>query len=126
MEGVARSMEPVRGRRVSPLRANLSAFFGGRSAPPIVQGEPFHIIYASPAVPLGRLTTAIEGTVVPVVEYVHELAQAEQRLEQRVINQLLGSSTACTSRQGRCSLVARSISWGTSITSGASCLSTCK
>ena len=99
MEGVARSMEPVRGRRVSPLRANLSAFFGGRSAPPIVQGEPYHVVYGSPAVPVGRLTTAIEGTVVPVVEYVHEFAQAEQRLEQRVINQLLGSGLQETYQQ---------------------------
>ena len=90
MQGVARDMEPVRGRRVSPLRANLSSFFGGRLAPPIVQGQPYHIIYGTGYnVPLGLLTTAIEGTVVPAVEYVHELAQAERRFEQRVINQLL-------------------------------------
>ena len=90
MEGVARSMEPVSGRRVSPLRANLSAFFGGRSAPPIVQGEPYHIVYGSPASPLGLLTTtAIEGTVVGVVQEVQQVAQAEQRLERRVILDLL-------------------------------------
>ena len=64
-------MEPVRGRRVSRLRANLSEFFGT----PTVQGEPFHIIYGSPVV---------EGVVQPVVQavqVVQQVAQAEREAE---------------------------------------------
>jgi len=73
-------MEPVRGRRVRPLRASLSEFFGT----PVVQGEPFHIIHGSPAAPLGMLTTAVEGTVVGVVEAVQQAANAERQAEERL------------------------------------------
>ena len=70
-------MEPVRGRRVSRLRANLSEFFGT----PTVQGEPFHIIYGSPVV---------EGVVVqPVVQAVQQVAQAEREAEFRFLSRYI-------------------------------------
>ena len=81
-------MEPVRGRRVLPLRASLAESFGT----PTVQGEPFHIIRGEAintgqyTVPLGVLTTAVEGTVVGVAQAVQQVAQAERQAEANLFN----------------------------------------
>ena len=78
-------MEPVTGRRVRPLRASLSEFFGT----PTVQGTPIHIIHGTSYRVFNDLAHGVLTTVpvAQVVQGVQQVAQAERQAEERMINE---------------------------------------
>ena len=77
-------MEPVRGRRVSQLRASLAEYLPVRLRPGVVQGEPFHTIQTtsySADQTFWDIAYGIPVAVAEVVAVGQAVAQAERQLE---------------------------------------------